>query len=275
MKAVKVAWLLFLLLFLGSVLYMVIDSTKRYSSIDLSKSYEEQMEQAKREIEQYVDEKRENRFTRDTIEIRELVERGKIIEWMDDMFGTEMVIQGKIGKAKELDNSIENKEMYDDLKAMRDYAMGKIKVCPMTIEEFQKKYGITPEKTLKGQFNSGDKTKKSTPQPKPSTPQTKKTTKKAPQAKTIYKSEYARASTRMWSGVKLYYGPNKIYVGEILGGNRRYTCPITGSTFRGIKMRMGSGSIQWKNRDAIVDGDWYVRRDDPVLKRMEWYEYKF
>lgn len=81
---------------------------------------------------------------------------------------------------------------------------------------------------------------------------------------------WRRASGRIWSGVKLYYGPNKMPVGEVMGGNDDYVSP-TGLRFRGVKVKMASGSAEWKDREAIVSGQWFVRADDPAIDRMEWF----
>jgi hypothetical protein len=94
-----------------------------------------------------------------------------------------------------------------------------------------------------------------------------------PRASTEYRDPYVDATGRLYTGVQLYYGPNKMYVGEILGGNNHYVSP-SGLSFRGVKLRMRDGSEEWKDRDAIIRGKWYVRRDDPAITRGEWYEYR-
>lgn len=68
---------------------------------------------------------------------------------------------------------------------------------------------------------------------------------------------YVLAGGHIWVGVRLYYGDNHQYVGEVLGGNDKM-----------IKVHMSGGSREWKNRDAVRT--WYVRRDDPALDRQEW-----
>ena len=86
---------------------------------------------------------------------------------------------------------------------------------------------------------------------------------------------YVRAGGNLWIGVKLYYGPAKMYVGEVLGGNENYVSPLTGTRFRGVKVMMSNGSEEWKDRDAIASGEWYVLSDDPAHERMEWRTYEF
>jgi hypothetical protein len=91
---------------------------------------------------------------------------------------------------------------------------------------------------------------------------------------TASRSEWVDAGGHLWTGVKLYYGPARVYVGDVLGGNENYVDPFTGDKMRGLKVRMANGGDEWKDRDAVNLGPWYVRRDDPALARKEWYEYK-
>jgi hypothetical protein len=60
-----------------------------------------------------------------------------------------------------------------------------------------------------------------------------------------------------------------MFVGEVLGGNDRYVSPA-GDRFRGVKIRMAGGSVEWKDRSAVAAGEWYVRRNDPALTRRDW-----
>ena len=86
-------------------------------------------------------------------------------------------------------------------------------------------------------------------------------------------SEWLPAGGHLWSGVWLYYGanPSKMIVGQVLGGNDKYVDRHTSQAFRGIKLRMQSGSEEWKDRGAIVvDGRWFVRRNDPALETQGW-----
>jgi len=76
----------------------------------------------------------------------------------------------------------------------------------------------------------------------------------------------------LWVGVKLFYGPNKLYVGEVLGGNMTMVNPRTGESFNGLKLRMANGSTRWYDRSDVVLGPWYVRADDPALLREDWVE---
>ena len=104
-----------------------------------------------------------------------------------------------------------------------------------------------------------------------------------PQAKIEQKSptisqtfEWLPASGNFWSGVKLYYGPKKMYVGEVYCANNNYIDPHTGHKFRGIKILYPSGNMEWKDRNAIIlSNNWFVRSDDPALERMEYYECEF
>jgi hypothetical protein len=56
-----------------------------------------------------------------------------------------------------------------------------------------------------------------------------------------------------------------MYVGQVMGGN-------DGSP-KMVKVRMKGGSEEWKSRDAIISGNWYVDSNDPAIKQMEWEIY--
>jgi len=87
---------------------------------------------------------------------------------------------------------------------------------------------------------------------------------------------WCEAPGNLWRGVKLYYGPTKFYVGEVLGGNDRYVSPLTGRHMRGVKIRYPDGSEEWKDRSAMIrDGRWFIKCDDPALARMEWRIYEW
>lgn len=89
-------------------------------------------------------------------------------------------------------------------------------------------------------------------------------------------SGWCEAPGNLWRGVKLYYGPTKFYVGEVLGGNDHYVSPFTGKEIRGVKIRYPSGSEEWKDRSAmVIDGRWYIKCDDPALARMDWEVYQW
>lgn len=78
---------------------------------------------------------------------------------------------------------------------------------------------------------------------------------------------WLRAAGNIWVGVKLYYGGNaeKMYVGQVLAMDDKHYDPVTGDTFRGVKLLMKGGAVEWKDRDAIIRNAWYVRADDPAL----------
>lgn len=97
-----------------------------------------------------------------------------------------------------------------------------------------------------------------------------------PQKPPVPQSPWTRAASNIWAGVILYYGDGeqKMEVGEVMGGNDGYVDPITGRQFRGLKIRMKSGKPEWKDRDVIVGGPWYVHRDDPAIARMDWETYQ-
>jgi hypothetical protein len=86
---------------------------------------------------------------------------------------------------------------------------------------------------------------------------------------------WIKASTNIWTGVKIYYGPHKIYIGEVLGGNEKYVDPVSGRQFRGLKLIMYDGSVEWRDRNAIEMGKYYLKENDPALKEMIWNIYKY
>lgn len=90
-------------------------------------------------------------------------------------------------------------------------------------------------------------------------------------------AQWIHAWGNLCSGVMLYYGStpeNRMFVGEVLGGNDNYIDSITGEKFRGVKIRTKSGALEWKDRDRMVaDERWSVKTDDPALKRCDWKIY--
>ncbi len=86
---------------------------------------------------------------------------------------------------------------------------------------------------------------------------------------------WTNAAGHMWSGVKLYFGPKKTYVGEVVCGNNRYYHSHLNKTIRGIKIRYPTGKTEWKDRNAIVSGAWYVKKSDPAIEKMIWYECEY
>ncbi len=87
--------------------------------------------------------------------------------------------------------------------------------------------------------------------------------------------EYMALLGNIWSGVKVYYGTgvNKAYGFEILGGSE--DCPSMPSG-RGIKVLFPDGTEEWKDRNYLVlSGIFFVRKDDPALRSVTWYEYTF
>jgi len=90
---------------------------------------------------------------------------------------------------------------------------------------------------------------------------------------TLSNVEFERAGSRLWTDVKLYYGSSKTYFGDVLGGNEHYVDPVTGKKIRGLKIRLADGRLEWKDRNQIVLGDWYVKRNDPAIARTKWFEF--
>lgn len=81
-------------------------------------------------------------------------------------------------------------------------------------------------------------------------------------------AKWKSASGNMWSNVKLYYGPKKMYVGQIICFDKKHN--LYGKIINGVKIKSYSGSHEWKTREAVRT--WYIKRDDPALKAMQYYE---
>lgn len=79
-------------------------------------------------------------------------------------------------------------------------------------------------------------------------------------------SEYVTAGSHIWSGVKLYYGPEKMYIGDVVSWDEDFRFP-DGRQGRAIQLRTPRGSLEWKDREAILFGPWFVRADDPALPK--------
>jgi hypothetical protein len=83
-------------------------------------------------------------------------------------------------------------------------------------------------------------------------------------------NSFLRASSNLWTGVKLYYGPNKEYVFDVVGGNDNYKSN-SGEEMRGLLVKYPSGNMEWKDRNYIIKGDKYwVKNNDPALKEEKW-----
>lgn len=79
---------------------------------------------------------------------------------------------------------------------------------------------------------------------------------------------YISANGNIWTGVKLYYGENKAYAFEVLGGNDT----VLGDAE--VRVRYPDGTEEWKSRDSIAQsGIYWVRADDPALKAQAWDVY--
>lgn len=81
--------------------------------------------------------------------------------------------------------------------------------------------------------------------------------------------EYDDMLANIWTGVKVYYGngAEKAYGFEILGGGE---C----SFGTGVFVEYEDGTREWKSREALLYGPFYVRADDPATSAWEWYEYE-
>lgn len=94
----------------------------------------------------------------------------------------------------------------------------------------------------------------------------------APAAAASPSDEWLPLASHIWTGVKVYngMGADKGYGFEVLGGNEHYTTRW-GETIRGMKVLYPDGSIEWKDRNALIEKPYlFVRADDPALAAMQW-----
>jgi hypothetical protein len=82
--------------------------------------------------------------------------------------------------------------------------------------------------------------------------------------------EWLHLLGNVYSGVKVYMGNDeeKSLTFTILGGNDN--CPFG----RGLLVQYPDGSIEWKDRLAMVSNQYlFVRYDDPSINQMLWVTY--
>ena len=97
-----------------------------------------------------------------------------------------------------------------------------------------------------------------------------KNTTVSPSRSKLDDKSFVRASSHLWTGVKLYYGPDRNYVFEVVGGNDNYKSS-SGETMRGLFVKYPSGMLEWKDRNYIIKGDnYWVKENDPALKEERW-----
>jgi len=83
--------------------------------------------------------------------------------------------------------------------------------------------------------------------------------------------EWLELGGHIWTGVKVYYGDAKTYGFEILGGSESCSTLASG---RGIRVKYPDGTVEWKDRSALINsGLYFVQADDPALKLEEWEEF--
>lgn len=84
-------------------------------------------------------------------------------------------------------------------------------------------------------------------------------------------SGWLRLSSHIWTGVKVYYGDAKTYGFEVLGGSESCSSLESG---RGIKVRYDDGTVEWKDRQALITSDnYFVKASDPALDKEEWHTF--
>lgn len=92
-------------------------------------------------------------------------------------------------------------------------------------------------------------------------------------AKDTTQSAWIGATGNLWTGVTLYFGPERMMIGQVLGGSER-EINLAGEKTKAVLIEMANGSKEWKSRDAIIGGQWFIRRDDPALTEPKWNVYQ-
>jgi hypothetical protein len=91
------------------------------------------------------------------------------------------------------------------------------------------------------------------------------------QPNTNSSSGYVSLLGHIYSGVEVYYGANKAYGFQILGGVDDCSYFPSG---QGIRVQYPDGTEEWKDREYLVSsGLFYIKDNDPAVDRMEWYIY--
>jgi hypothetical protein len=81
-------------------------------------------------------------------------------------------------------------------------------------------------------------------------------------------SGWLSLSSHIYAGVRVYYGDSKTYGFEVLGGSEDCASLESG---RGIKVRYEDGTVEWKDRRALITSDiYYVKASDPALDEEDW-----
>jgi hypothetical protein len=80
--------------------------------------------------------------------------------------------------------------------------------------------------------------------------------------------DWVKLSGNIWTGVKVYYGEARAYGFEVLGGGEGCKAVPSG---RGIKVKYPDGTVEWKDRSALIkSGLYFIQVNDPALKQEKW-----
>lgn len=105
----------------------------------------------------------------------------------------------------------------------------------------------------------------------PTNPPQPTKTQSPPSTPTPAGPQYVSLLAKIWTGVKVYYGEEKAYGFEILGGSEKCSLAPSG---RAVYVLYPDGSREWKDREYLLtSGIFFVEKDDPAVKRMEWLTY--
>lgn len=81
--------------------------------------------------------------------------------------------------------------------------------------------------------------------------------------------QWIKASGNLWDGVDLYtrsVDGRMSYWSRVVSATTRIESDSDGRRLRLILVRFPSGEVEWKSRDMIVEGPFFVKADDPAIK---------
>jgi hypothetical protein len=77
--------------------------------------------------------------------------------------------------------------------------------------------------------------------------------------------DWKPAAGNIWPGVRLYFGDWRVPTGTVVDFDENHVTD-SGRKIRAVLVRMESGALEWKDRESIVSGPWFVRADDPAMR---------
>jgi len=76
---------------------------------------------------------------------------------------------------------------------------------------------------------------------------------------------YAPLFGKIYTGVKVYFGDKKAYAFTVVGVSECAGMP----SGNGVRVRYEDGTLEWKDREALLTGPYYVAAGDPAASARE------